>query len=325
MNLVQLRSLCEIVDHGLSISEAAKATQQSQPSVSRQLQDLEQELGFDIFVRKRNRILAVTRQGNEIVRIARGMLHDAENIRRIGAEITKAGEGTFAIATTHTQARYTLPGIISSFVAKYPKVRLSLRQGTPGHCCELVARGEADIAICSDPPSPIENLASIPCYRMNRSVVTLAGHPVLTELPLTLKALANYPLITYGESFGGSSIVINTFAAAGIAPNFVLSAMDADVSKIYVRMGLGIAIFTSIVVSPTGDPDLRVIDARHLFKANSLNVFLRKRSHLRSYMFDFIEMFAPRVTRRIIKNVLFGEGRAASKGHLPDLKEDLKL
>jgi LysR family cys regulon transcriptional activator len=288
MNLQQLRSLCEIVDRGLRISDAAKAVYRSQPSVTRQLQELEGELGFAIFVRSRNKILAVTPQGREVV--------------------------SMTIATTHTQARYSLPGIIRRFIEKYPKVKLTLLQGTPSRCCELVTLGQADLAICSEAIEHSHNLTGLSCYRLTRCVVTPARHPLTRAKTLTLEALASHPLITCDEAFAGRQIVDRTFAARGLKPNIVLSAVDADVSKIYVRMGLGIAIFASIVYDATQDKDLRAIDARHLFPDNTLNIFMRRRSYLRSYMFDLISMFAPHVKRDRIHEALLGQGKALEPG-----------
>lgn len=311
MNLQQMRSLCEIVDRGLRISDAAKAVYRSQPSVTRQLQELENELGFAIFVRSRNKILAVTPQGLEVVGIARRMLQEAENMRRVGGDLSKADEGTFTIATTHTQARYSLPAIIRRFIGKYPKVKLKLLQGNPSRCCELVSLGHADLAICSEAIEHSQNLAGLPCYRLTRSVVIPARHPLTRAKTLTLEALAKYPLITYDEAFAGRQIVDSTFAARGIKPNIVLSAVDADVSKIYVRMGLGIAIFASIVYDPAQDKDLRALDARHLFADNTLNIFMRRRSYLRGYMLDLIAMFAPHLKRELVHELLFTQARIA--------------
>jgi LysR family transcriptional regulator, cys regulon transcriptional activator len=305
MNLRQLIALCEVVDRGLRISHAAQATFRAQSSVTRQIQLLERELGFELFVRNRNKLLRLTPQGEEILHIARGMLRDAENMRRIGRNVGDDSEGSFTIATTHTHARYVLPRVIRDFIKKYPQVKLSLRQGNPLQCSELVASGRADLAICTDPRDLPDELAQIPCYSLHRSVITPRGHPLLRVKPLTLEALARHPLITYDEAFSGRDVVDKTFAAKGLNPTIVLSAADADVSKVYVGMGLGIAIFASVVFDPKQDIDLRRVDVRDLFKPSTLNVVVRRYSYLRTYMIDFIQMFAPKIDKALIDETLF--------------------
>jgi LysR family cys regulon transcriptional activator len=315
-----LKTLCEIVDRGLKISDAAQATYRSQSSVTRQVQLLERELGFELFVRARNKLLSVTLQGEEILCIARRMLQDAENMRRIGRNVAQDKEGDFTIATTHTQARYVLPPVIRQFIEKYPNVKLSFRQGNPGQCCDLVALGKVDLAICADPIDVPNELVQIPCFRMYRSVITPPKHPLLRVKPLTLDALARYPLITYGEPVSGQWIVNKTFADRGLSPRIVLSAVDADVSKAYVGMGLGIAIFVSVAFDSKQDAHLRCIDARHLFKPSYLNLVVRRHRHLRTYMFDFMQIFAPKLERADIEEALFRKNASLTlHGHLPEL------
>lgn len=305
MNLRQLRTLCEIIDRGLRITDAAQATYRSQSGVTRQIQLLERELGFALFVRNRNKLLRVTPQGEEIVKVARRMLQDAENMLRIGRNVAQDEEGDFTIATTHTQVRYVLPPVIRRFIEEHPKVRLSIREGYPEQCCDHVALGKADMAICADPMNIPNELVQIPCFRLYRSVITPPKHPLLKVKPLTLEALARYPLITYGEAFSGGWIVNKTFADKGLTPRIVLSAVDADVSKVYVGMGLGIAIFASVAFDPKLDVHLRRIDARHLFQPSHLDLILRKHSYLRNFMLDFIRMFAPKLDRADIQEALF--------------------
>jgi LysR family cys regulon transcriptional activator len=320
MNLRQLRTLCEVVDSGLRVTDAAQATYRSQSSVTRQIQLLERELGFELFVRNRNKFLRITPQGEEILGIARRMLHDAENMLRIGKNLARDEEGDFTVATTHTQARYVLPPVIRQFVEKHPKVRLGLRQGSSHQCCELVALGKADLAICSDPTNVPDELVQIPCFSLYRSVITPPKHPLLGIKPLTLEALARYPLITYGEAFNGRWIVNKTFADRGLHPTIVLSAVDADVSKVYVGMGLGIAIFVSVAFDPKQDAGLRCIDARHLFKPSYLNLIARRHSYLRTFVFDFIHIFAPKIERVDIEDALFRTNASVTpRMQLPEL------
>jgi LysR family cys regulon transcriptional activator len=319
MNLRQLKSLCEIVDHGLKISGAAEALYRSQPSISRHIQDLEKELGVDLFYRRRNRLLELTPQGREILSIARRIVQDTENIRRASQEHGEEPAGEFSIATTHTQARYSLPKVIYEFTRQHPRVKLKLRQGTPAQCGELVARGRADIAICTETSELPDDLTVIPCYHIDRSVVTLPGHPLLKVKPLTLKAIARYPIITYDEGFSARSIVDRTFSEAGLEPSVVMSAIDADVSKAYVEMGMGIAILASIAYDAQRDTNLRCMDAKHLFKPSVLSVVVRKNSYLRNYMQTFIGAFAPHVKRAEIEAILSGTRPVGRRAALPSL------
>ena len=320
MNLRQLQALCEVVDRGLRVSGAAQAVFRAQSSVTRQLQLLERELGFELFVRSRNRLLGLTPQGEEILRLARRMVRDAENMRRIGRNAAANEAGDFRIATTHTHARYVLPPVIADFVRRYPRVRLSLRQGNPAQCCELVATGKADLAICTDPAVHATDLAEVPCFRLPRSVIAPRAHPLLAVRPLTLEALARYPLITYDEAFSGRSAFDRAFLDRGFKPEIVLSAADADVSKIYVGMGLGIAIFASVVFDPERDTELSCIDARHLFKPGILTLVVRRHSCLRAYMTGFVQMFAPHIESESIDEALFRKrAGAALREVLPEL------
>lgn len=319
MNLRQLKTLCEVVDRGLRITDAAHATHRSQSSVTRQVQLLEKELGLELFVRKGNRLLRITPNGEEILGIARRMIQDAESMRRIGRNAAQDERGSFTIATTNFQAKYVLPPAIRTFLATYPQVKLSLRQGTPAECRDLVLLGKADLAICTAEDIP-DGIVALPCYRLYRSVMTPLRHPLLRVKPLTLEALARYPIITYDEAFSGSGIVNKTFADAGLKPNIVLSVVDADVSKIYVSMGMGIAISASVAFDAKQDVNLRCIDARHLFKPSDLSMVLRRHSHLRKFMFEFMHLFAPRIDRGDVEEVLFRKNAAPlPRTPLPEL------
>ncbi|RPI44661.1 MAG: CysB family HTH-type transcriptional regulator [Betaproteobacteria bacterium] len=319
MNLRQLRSLCEVVDRGLRISEAAQAMFRSQPSVSRQMQELEAELGIPIFRRKRNRVLELTPQGREVLAIARRIVNDIDNLGRLGKEFAQGNSGEFAIATTHTQARYTLPDVVERFQSAYPNVRLSLRQGTPAQCCELVQRRQADLAICTETSRGHEELVQLACYRLNRSVVTPKGHPLLRAKPLTLQAIARYPVITYDEGFSGRAIVDQAFAEKSLKPSVVLSAIDADVSKTYVEKGLGIAILATVAFDAKRDANLRCLDARHLFPPSRLNVVVRRDVYLRGFMIEFIRLFAPALRKADLEQFLAGEDAAPVRSNLPEL------
>lgn len=311
--------MCEIVDRGLRVTEAAHATHRSQSSVTRQIQLFEEELGIELFVRSRNRYLRLTPYGEQIVEIARRMTRDADNMLSIGQNATGDTSGHFTIATTNFQAKYVLPESIQEFIKKYPDVTLSMRQGTPPECCELVALGKADIAICAATEIP-ETLVDLPCYRLYRSVIATPDHPLVRIKKPRLEDIAKYPLITYDEAFNGSTLVLKTFAEKGLKPKIVLSAVDADVAKIYVAMGMGIAISASVIFEPERDLKLHRIDARHLFKPSFLSVILRRRSHLRNYMLHFVSMFAPMFDQPTIAEAVFGNNLSpVSRKTLPVL------
>lgn len=318
MNLRQLATLCEVVDQGLKLSAAAERLHRSQPSITRQIQELEHELGTPLFLRKRNKILGLTPQGREILTSARRILRELNSIKSASEDTGSASCGEFTVATTHTQARYSLPHVIRQFKSEYPNVHLSLRQGTPVQCAELVARGAADIAICTETQDELEEVTAIPCYRLNRSVVVPRAHPLLKVKSLTLEVIASYPIITYAEGFSGRSVLNQAFSERGLSPNVVLSAIDADVSKAYVEMGMGIAILATIAFERRRDAELRSIDARHLFPASTLRVAVRRHGYLRPYMLTFIKMFAPNVTRATVERALGGE-RIPSPRQLPEL------
>ena len=255
----------------------------------------------------------------EIVLIARRMLDDAKNIQRVSDELSQVVVGEFYIATTHTQARYTLPSVIRKFMQSHPRVKLNLRQGTPAQCCELVAQGKADIAICTETQKPPSEVVVMPCYGLSRNVVTPPGHPLLREKSLTLAAIARYPIITYDEGFSARSIVDKAFSDAGLTPNVVLSAIDADVSKAYVEMGLGIAILASIAFDARKDSNLRQRNAMRLFAPSALGIVVRRNSYLRSYMIDFMRLFAPALKKADVDRAISGQRMAYVQGDLPAL------
>lgn len=304
MTLQQLRYLCEVVRQDLNISKAAAALAVSQPGLSRQLQRLERELEVELFVRNRKRLVRLSEAGAEIHRIAQHTLESARNIREAAREHAGEHHGSLTIATTHTQARYALPGVIRRFAQRYPDVQLSLRQGTPADVSYLVISGAADLSIATEPIEPPADLVFLPCYQLQRIVLTPAGHPLLKEKRLTLEKLAAYPLITYDYAFIARSKTINAFAARGITPNIVLNAIDADVIKTYVEFGLGIAIVPDMAYVPTRDKALRAIEAKHLFEPNTIQVGIRRNHYLRGYTYAFIEMFAPHLKRAVVEKAI---------------------
>ena len=308
MKLQQLRYICEVARHNLNLSNAAEALFTSQPGISKQIRSLEEELGVDIFVRHGKRVVAVTEPGKAILEIAQRMLKDVENLRQVGEEFTAEDNGHLTIATTHTQARYALPHVIQRFTKRYPGVRLSLRQGSPTQISELVTSGEADIAIATEAIELYEDLVMLPCYEWNRCVLVPPGHPLLKAKKLTLEAMASFPIITYDFAFTGRSRINQAFADKGLTPNVVLTAIDADVIKTYVELGLGIGIVAMMAYDPKRDTHLRAMDASHLFEPSTTRIGIRKNSYLRGYTFEFIEMFAPHLTRKVVDDAMRTKG-----------------
>lgn len=304
MKLQQLRYLCETANHNMNLSRAAKNLHTSQPAISKQIQLLEEELGVEIFLRNGKRIVRITPPGEQIIKIATRMLRDADNLKRIAQEFTDEAGGTLTIATTHTQARYALPPVIKRFTTRYPKVKLILRQGNPMQISSLVSSGEADIAIATEAIEHFQELVMLPCYEWNRCVVVPPKHPLLKLKKLTLEAINQYPIITYDFAFTGRSKINQAFANKGLEPNVVLTAIDSDVIKTYVELGLGIGILANMAFDAKRDKNLKSIDASHLFEPSTTRIGISRNSYIRGYVFDFIEMFAPHLDHATIQGKL---------------------
>ncbi|MBM3350476.1 MAG: CysB family HTH-type transcriptional regulator [Betaproteobacteria bacterium] len=304
MKLHQLRYLHEIVQHGLNISHAAEALYTSQPGVSKQIQLIEQELGLKIFTRNGKRLTGLTGPGKAVIALATRVMRDIENIKRVGEEFSDVECGALTIATTHTQARYKLPAAVKAFMTQYPKVKLNIHQGNPHQVAVQVASGEADIGIATEAISDVDGLLCLPCYQWNRCVVVPHDHPLLSEDKLTLTKLASYPLITYDFAFTGGTLVSKTFSEAGLSPNVVLTAIDADVIKTYVSLGLGVGLLANMAYDTERDVNLARIDASHLFADSTTYLGVRKDAFLRNYMYDFIELIAPRFDRKAVNAAL---------------------
>lgn len=308
MNLQQLRYVFEVARCGLNVSEAAEALFTSQPGVSKQIRQFEAELGIDIFVRHGKRLVGVTEPGKHILQIAERMLRDVDNLKQVGDEFSNESEGSLSIATTHTQARYALPAVVRAFLERYPRVKLSLHQGNPRQVSEMVLNGEADVAIATELIPDEADLVTLPCQQWNRCIVAVPRHPILQEKPLTLEAIARHPLITYDDAFTGRSKVNKAFLGRGLKPNVVLTALDSDVIKTYVAMDLGIGILARMAWDPAEDRKLGMIDAAHLFESSTTRLGLRRNAFLRGYVYAFIELFAPHLSRRMVDAALTGAG-----------------
>lgn len=312
MNLQQLRYLNEIVRQGLNISGAADSLFTSQPGISKQIRQLEEELGIEIFVRNGKRIVAVTEPGKAVLSIARRMLHDMDNLKQVGQEFSAQDCGQLTIATTHTQARYALPPVVKQFMERYPKVRLGLHQGSPTQIAEQILSGEADIGIATESLSLYDELVTLPCYEWHHCVVVPPGHPLLEEKILTLDAIAQYPVITYDFAFSGRGKINEAFEKARLTPDIALTAIDADVIKTYVELGLGIGILAHMAFIPERDQHLRMLEAGHLFSPSTTRIAIRKNEYLRAYTYDFIELFAPHLTRKVVSDAMHLSGLPAA-------------
>jgi len=300
MKLHQLRYLAAVAQSGLNITAAAHKLHTSQPGVSKQIKLLEDELGFQIFVREGRNLTRITPAGQEVIDRALRILQEAQSIRDLSTELRDEGKGSLSIGTTHTQARYVLPDVIRAFLGRYPEVRVNLHQGTSEQIAEMVADDRIDCAIATGSEALFSDLTLLPCYRWHRTVIVPKGHPLAAGGRLTLRALAAWPLITYTFSFTGPSSLHEAFAKAALIPNVAITARDADVIQTYVRLGLGVGIVAHMAIDPK-DPDLVAIDAGHLFAAHTTWLGFRRGTLLRKYMFDFAQLLAPHLDRRLVE------------------------
>jgi LysR family transcriptional regulator, cys regulon transcriptional activator len=298
MNFQQLRSVRETVRRSFNLTDVAQMLHTSQPGVSRQIRELEEELGVDIFLRAGKRLTGLTPPGEVLLPIVERLLLDTDNLRSVGADFSASAQGRLSIAATHSQARYALPQVVHEFRQRYPQVRLHLHQGSPRQVAEMLVSGEADIGVATEALASYDSLITLPCYHWTHSIVLPHGHPLLQlAQPITLADLAAYPIITYEQGYTGRAHIDDAFEKAGIAPDVVLTAMDADVIKTYVELGMGVGIVASIAVDGQRDTHLQAMDAGHLFAVNVTRLGMRRGAWLRGYAYDFIESFAPGLTR----------------------------
>ena len=321
MKLHQLRYLAAVAQSGLNITAAAEKLHTSQPGVSKQIKLLEDELGFQIFVRDGRNLSRVTPAGQQVIDRAVRILREVQNIKRLSDEFKDEARGSLSIATTHTQARYVLPEVIKQFRDQYPEVRLHLHQGTSEQIAEMAALDRIDFAIATGSQALFDGYSLLPCYRWHRHVVVPKGHPLAKVKKPTLKQLAAHPIITYVFSFSGPSSLHEIFAKEGLVPNVVLTARDADVIKTYVRLGLGIGIVASMAVEEREDSDLVQVDTSHLFPAHVTWIGFRRGGLLRKYQLDFMQLFAPHLTRRVIERA----AGATTQADVDALVEGLEL
>jgi LysR family cys regulon transcriptional activator len=307
MNFQQLRSVRETARRGFNLTEVANVLHTSQPGVSRQIRELEEELGIELFVRAGKRLTGLTPPGAQVLPIIERMLLDAENLKRAGDDYAQQSRGKISIATTHSQARYALPPAVSEFRRHFPDVTLNLHQGSPKQVAEMLLSGEADIGIATEALSRYDELIALPCYRWTHCVLVPPGHELLDGGGITLERIARHPVITYDEGYTGRAHIDEAFDRIGTKPDIVLTAMDADVIKTYVELGMGIGIVASIAYDEERDRNLRALDARHLFAMNMTRLGIRRGTYLRAYVYAFIESFAPPLTRAVVDRALAAE------------------
>lgn len=304
MNFQQLRIIRETVRRNFNLTEAANALYTSQSGVSKHIKDLEDELGVELFVRRGKRLLGLTEPGKELAEIVERILLDAQNIKRLGEQFANRDQGRLTIATTHTQARYALPPVIGEFRRAFPKVQLILFQSSPAEIASMVLAGAADIGIATEALAETPDLATFPYYTWRHAVIVAAGHPLESVKKLTLENLVEHPIITYHEGFTGRPKIDAAFAAAGLAPDIVMAALDADVIKAYVELGLGVGVIASMAYDPARDDRLRMLDAAQLFEPSTSRIAVRRGVYLRSFAYRFIALCQPALTEAAVRSAL---------------------
>lgn len=308
MNLQQFRYAVAVAKRGLNVSEAAHALHTSQPGVSKQVRLLEEELGTAIFVRQGRRLVAITEAGREIVAVLERILADVDGLKAIGAEHAHPGRGHLAVAVTHTQARYALPAVVTAFKKRYPDVKLKLLQGNPHQLARMVLEGDADLAIATEALDEYDALVALPGYQWHHCVVVPKGHALAAERPLTLEAIARHPIVTYDPTFAGRTAIDRAFAARGLAPEVALSALDSDVIKSYVGLGLGVGIISSRAFREGREDGLVALDCTHLFPVQVTRLAYRRGARLRGYVVEFIRLFAPNLRAADLARIERGAG-----------------
>ena len=301
MNFQQLRIIREAVRCNFNLTEVGHALFTSQSGVSKHIKDLEDELGVELFVRRGKRLLDLTEPGRELLEIVERILLDANNIKNLVEQYSNRDEGQLTVVATHTQARYALPQVVTDFKKDFPKVHLKLHQAGPAEIVAMLLSGEADIGVATEALADVTRLDSFPYYSWHHEVIVPKGHPLEQVQPLTLAALAEYPIVTYHEGLTGRTKIDQSFAKAGLQPEIAMSALDADVIKTYVELGMGIGIIASMAFNPVKDTDLRLLRCEHLFGENTTYIALRRGHYLRSFAYRFIERCSSALTEATIR------------------------
>lgn len=304
MNFQQLRIIREMVRRNFNLTEVASSLFTSQSGVSKHIRDLEDELGVELFIRKGKRVLGLTEPGKELVQVVERILLDANNIKTLAEQFSNREQGKLIIATTHTQARYALPPVVTAFKRAFPRVHLVLHQASPTEIVTMLLEGRADIGVATEELGGVEGLVSFPYYAWHHAVIVPAGHVLEAAQPLTLEAIAEFPIVTYHEGFTGRASIDDLFARAGVVPDIVMSALDADVIKTYVELGLGIGIIASMAFDAGRDTGLRLLDSHQLFADNTTQIAVRRGHYLRGFSYRFVEICAPALSEAAVRNAL---------------------
>jgi len=307
VNFQQLKIIRESARCNYNLTEVSNMLFTSQSGVSRHIRELEDELGVEIFIRRGKRLLGLTEPGKELLAVAERILNEAQNIRRLADIFSKEDAGVLTIATTHTQARYSLPKVIKAFRALYPGVRLELQQGSPQEVLAMLLGGQADIGIASEKLINDPAVASFPYYRWHHAIVVPNEHPLVNQQPVTLQQLSEQSLITYRQGITGRSRIDEAFSRAALNPDIVLSAQDSDVIKTYVELGLGVGIVADKAYEAERDSALTLLNAEHLFEANTVWLGLKRAQLQRNYVWRFIELCNPRLSVSEIKEKVFAQ------------------
>ncbi len=309
MNLHQFRFVQEAVRRNLNLTEAAKALHTSQPGVSKAIIELEDELGVEIFARHGKRIKRVTEPGTHVLRSIEIIMREVNNLKRIGEQFSAQDSGTISIATTHTQARYVLPGPVAKLRQAYPKVGVSLHQGSPDQVARMLLDDVADIGVATESLTQYEDLITLPCYDWQHTLVLPFAHPLLDKERISLEDLAKVPLITYHPSFTGRTRIDQAFAQRHLQPNVVLEAIDSDVIKTYVKLGMGVGVVAEMAMQgEERNPDLVARPAGYLFGQNTARVAFKRGAYLRLFVLRFAELLSDRLNRNLILKAMQGSG-----------------
>lgn len=321
MKLQQLKYIWEVAHHELNVSATAQSLYTSQPGISKQIRLLEDELGVEVFARSGKHLTRITPAGEAILRTTGEILRKVDSIKQVAQEFSNERKGSLSIATTHTQARYVLPRIIKPFIKSYPDVSLHMNQGTPMQIAEMAADGAIDFAIATEAVELFSDLILLPCFTWNRCILVPRNHPLASISKLTLADVASHPIVTYVFGFTGRSKLDEAFMENGFAPKVIFTATDADVIKTYVRLGLGIGIVAKMAYEPERDSDLVALDASHLFKPSTTRIAFRKGTFLRQFMYEFIEMFAPHLSKDVVDAAM----QTSSRLELEELFSQIRL
>jgi len=310
MNLHQFRFVQEAARHNLNLTEAAKALHTSQPGVSKAIIELEEELGIDIFARHGKRLKRITEPGQHVLKSIELIMREIGNLKRIGEQYSAQDSGTLSIATTHTQARYVLPEPVAKLRAAYPKVNISLHQGSPDQVARMLIDEVAEIGIATESLSNYDELVTLPCYEWQHMLVLPASHPLATKERLTLEDIAAEPLVTYHPTFTGRTRIDHAFAQRKLEPRIALEAIDSDVITTYVKLGMGIGIVAEMAVrgmpAQAADGELVIRPLGHLFGQNVTRVAFKRGAYLRNFVFEFAELLSERLSRDLVARAMTG-------------------